>query len=147
MSRLLLSVALIVVANGVSVFAQTTVTSDEKAEIASLWNDIGVAVRLKDRKALERIYSEDFVHVHAVGKIDDRKRRLDVLLSGEATIDSAGTVEIGFRKYGDVVVAVGKVKMPADGGNTVEYAVTRVYARQVGRWRFVSSHASPLAVE
>lgn len=122
-------------------FAQTPVPAADKAAIAGVWNEIAAAVQKKDRKALEQIYVEDFYHVHAVGKIDDRKTRLDALLSGEPTIDTAGQVNLGLRKYGDTVIAVGTISTVEDG-KPVTYAVTRVYARHNGRWVFASSHAS-----
>ena len=124
-----------------AIAAQTPVPPADKAAIAGVWNEIGAAVQKKDRKTLEQIYAEDFYHVHAKGKIDDRKARLDGIFSGEPTIDTAGQINFGLRKYGDTVIAVGTVNVLEDG-KSATYAVTRVYVRQNGRWVFVSSHAS-----
>jgi ketosteroid isomerase-like protein len=106
-----------------------------------VWNEIATAVQKKDRKALEQVYAEDFYHVHAKGKIDDRKNRLDAILSGEPTIDVAVQWDVGLRRYGDTVIAVGTVKS-TESGQPATYAVTRVYVSQNGRWVYASSHAS-----
>lgn len=126
-----------------AVAAQTPVPAADKAAIAGVWNEIAAAVQKKDRKALEQIYAEDFYHVHAKGKIDDRKARLDAILSGEPTIDTAGQMNFGLRKYGDSLIAVGTINVMEDG-KPATYAATRVYVRQNGRWVFASSHASPV---
>ncbi len=145
MSKSLPTVFIVLVGGAMSAFAQPSVTAAERSAIASVWNEIGAAVQAKDRAALEKIYTEDFLHVHAIGKIDDRKIRLDVLLSGEPTIDTAAAVEVGFRKYGDLIVAVGKISMIDKDSKSTLYSVTRVYVKQNGRWRFASSHASLIA--
>ena len=124
----------------------TQASTADKAAIAGVWNEITTAAHKKDRKALEQVFAEDFFHVHAKGKIDDRKARLDAILSGETTIDTSGHAEFGFRKYGDTIVAVGTIKT-TDEGRPITYAVTRVYVRQKDRWVFASSHASPVVPE
>jgi ketosteroid isomerase-like protein len=119
----------------------TQASAADKAAIAGVWNEIATAVQKKDRKALEQVYAEDFYHVHAKGKIDDRKNRLDAILSGEPTIDVAVQWDVGLRRYGDTVIAVGTVKS-TESGQPATYAVTRVYVSQNGRWVYASSHAS-----
>jgi len=146
MSKLLLAAVVSMLLAVAAAGQGTPVSAADKSAIAGVWNDIISAAQKKDRRALEQIFAEDFFHVHAKGKIDDRKARLDAILSGEATIDTAGKVEFGFRQYGDTIVAVGAIKT-TDGGRPVTYAVTRVYVKQKGRWVFASSHASSVMAE
>lgn len=119
----------------------------DRMAIANVWNEIAVAAQKKDRTALERVYAEDFVHIHAKGKIDNRKERLDAILLGGPTIDTGGEVAFGFRKYGDTIVAAGTIKTTSDDGKPITYAVTKIYARQKGRIVYVGSHASPVIPE
>ncbi len=141
MNRLLIFIVFAVALGVSNAFAQSTISSADRTAIAAVWSELAAAVKLKDRVALERI------HVHAVGKIDDRKARLDVLLSGEATIDTAAAIEVGLRKFGDVIVAVGKVSTNGDDGKPVANSVTRIYVQRQGRWRFASSHASAIVTK
>ena len=145
MSRLLMCAAAAVMIFAASSFAQSVPTQAEKMAIAAVWNDIASATAKKDRKALEAIYAADFVHVHAKGIIDDRAGRLDAMLTGEPTIDTATQVDLAFRKYGETIIATGFVTINGDDGKPVKYAVTRVYVKEKGRWVFASSQASPVS--
>ena len=123
--------------------AQTIqVPAADRAALARLSTEITSAVLKKDRVALERIYAEDFVHVHAKGNFDDRKRRLDSILSGEPTVDTPERFDLGLRKYGDTIVAVGTVTVKERDGKSVKYSVTRVYVKVAGQWIYASSHAT-----
>ena len=145
MSKLFILAVLLFLILAADIYGQTgQPNAADKSAIASLWNEIIAAVRKKDRLALEQIYADDFTHVHAQGKIDDRKARIDTLLSGESTIDTGGEIDFGLRKYADTMIAVGTVKITADDGKAAVYAVTKLYVRRKDRWVYASGHASPV---
>jgi len=139
----LVAVVFVVLAVGQSDQASA---SDRKA-VAEIWNQIAVLVQKKDRAGLEKVYAENFVHLHAKGKIDDRKARLDSLLAGGPNIDVGGEVAFGFRKFGETIIAAGTIKTTSDDGKPITYAVTKIYAKQNGRFVYVGSHASPVVAE
>lgn len=120
--------------------------SDRKA-VAEIWSQIAGLVHKKDRAGLEKVYAENFVHLHAKGRIDDRKTRLDSLLAGGPNIDVGGEIAFGFRKYGETIIAAGTIKTTTDDGKPITYAVTKIYAKQNGRLVYVGSHASPVVPE
>jgi hypothetical protein len=143
MIRKIFLASILTLVSMVFVSAQTqAISGAERAAIARLWSDVNAAVQKRDRASLERIYAEDFTHVHASGKIDDRGARLATLLSGEATIDTASEIDFALRKYGETIIAVGMVKVTGGEGKVVTYSVTRVYVRSKGKWRFAASQAS-----
>ena len=147
MNKLMLAAALLAFLAAAAAGQSAQVTQAEKMAIAKVWGDVADAAAKKDRKALEAIYAADFVHVHAKGLIDDRTKRLDAILTGEPTIDTATQIDLAFRKYGDTIIAAGTATVNGDDGKPVTYAVTRVYVKEKGRWVFASSHASPVEVK
>lgn len=126
-----------------SVHAQAEVVSKADSDaINALSAGIKKAIDAKDKKALEQFYSPDFIHVHAIGKFNDRAARIAGLVSGEPTIDSKGVEGFQLRKIGSAVIATGKIATVDDNGDPVVYAVTRVFAKSANKWQLVSSHAS-----
>jgi ketosteroid isomerase-like protein len=127
----------------VEAFGQAeAISKAEKDAINDISIQIKKAIDAKDSKALEQLYSVDFVHIHAIGKINDRSARIAALVSGEPTVDSKGVEGFNLRKFGNAIIATGKIAMINDEGDPVVYSVTRVFARSGNRWLLVSSHAS-----
>lgn len=147
MSRPVLAVVLaIVLGCSLELSAQSNqVSASDRAAVAGLWNEIIAAAQKKDRAALERIYAEDFLHIHAKGIADDRKTRIDALLAGGPTIDTGGEVDLRLRRFGETIIAAGKIKTVTDDGKPVTYAVTKIYGRSKERLLYLGSHASVVA--
>jgi hypothetical protein len=134
----LLTLAVIVTCATSAPFAQ----GDPAADVLALRTRIAQAVKQKDRATLDRLFTEDFTHTHAIGRMDNRVRRLQSLASGEATIDSVTPDEIQVRIYGPdrgTAVAVGQSTVGTDS-----YRWTVVYIKATGGWRVAASHASPV---
>lgn len=143
MIRKVILANILILVSAVLISAQSdAISRAERMAITKLWSDVNAAAQKRDKSSLEQIYVEDFTHVHASGKIDDRNTRIATLLSGEPTIDTASEIDFGLRKYGDTIVAVGTVKMRGSDSRLTAYAVTRIYIRSKGKWRFVASQAS-----
>lgn len=134
---------IICLASFVAVFGQSeTVSKADKDALADLSARIKKAIDAKDGKSLEQLYSVEFIHIHAIGKIDNRSARIAALLLGEPTIDSKSVEGFNLRKYGTTIIATGKVVVTNDSGDPVVYAVTRVFSKTGTKWLLVSSHAS-----
>jgi ketosteroid isomerase-like protein len=115
---------------------------DPAAEILAARARISQAVQQKDRATLERLFTDDFTHTHAIGRMDSRARRMKALASGEATVDSVTADEIQVRFYGpdrSTAVAVGQSTV-----GTARYRWTVVYIKGADGWRAAASHASPM---
>lgn len=114
--------------------------ADPRAEIVALRSRIAAAVTARDRTALDRLFTSDYTHTHAVGRMDDRARRLTTLASGEATVDSVEPDEMVVRFYGGdrgTAIAVGRSTV-----GDFEYRWTVVYIKGSSGWQVAASHAS-----
>jgi len=94
---------------------------------------------------LETLLSDDYVHVHMTGHVDDRAGHLRAI-SGRPRRAERG--ELTVRAYGDLAVITGELTnhMTNAAG---EPAATRAYCHQVAvrsadGWRFVSVQLTPL---
>ena len=106
--------------------------------IVELRERIAAAARQKDRTALDALFTDDFTHTHAVGRLDSKAVRLRALLSGEPTLETVTPEEIAVRFYGtDTAVAVGRSTVGTD-----TYRWTAVYVRRGTSWLAAASHAS-----
>lgn len=116
--------------------AQTSKKSE--TEILNLREKISEAVRKRDRKFLETVFTEDFTHTHAIGKVDDRAKRLDALTAGDVTLESVKADEITIRFYGkNTAIAIGQTTIE----ETV-YRWTIVYVKVQKNWQVAASQAS-----
>lgn len=114
--------------------------------IRALIRELNTAWRQRDRAALERIYADEFVFVHAFGYVDDRAAQIDEMLAAE----SAGIVPVPsfeppahLHVYGDVAV----YRAPGKTGLGTPAWTTTIYARRHGRWQIVQRQATELLPE
>ncbi len=113
------------------------------AEIKALRSKTFEAIEKRDRKTLEEIYAEDFSHTHASGKVDDKKTRLDVFVSGEKTIDTAQAEDLKIKIFGkNTAVATGKSSVKSGDGTIATYRWTVVYAKVGKKWQIAASQAT-----
>lgn len=107
---------------------------DLRAAIAS-------AAARKDAEALRALFTDDFTHTHAVGRVDDKATRLRSLVGADDTIEKVAPSEIAIRFYGDdTAVAIGRTTIGPD-----RFRWTTVYVRRGGRWMAAASHASKVS--
>lgn len=127
--------------------AQASEKKNEKAvaEINSLRRRTVELIQKRDRAALREIYAEDFSHTHASGKVDDKRTRLDVLVSGEKTIDTALAEDVSIKIFGEqTAVATGKSTLTSGDGTATTYRWTIVYAKIGKKWTIAASQATKL---
>ena len=116
-------------------------------EILAVRQTISEAIAKNDRAILADIFDDDFVHTHAVGRVDDKERRLDGLLDGGANLESVAPSEIRIRSFGkNTAVANGRTKIAADDGEII-YQWTAVYVKLKGKWRVAASQATKVSTE
>lgn len=109
-----------------------------ETEILKLRDTITEAVKTRDRKMLETLFTDDFTHTHAIGKVDDKSKRLDALTAGDVTLESVKADEIKIRFYGkNTAVAIGQTTIE----ETI-YRWTIIYIKDKKGWRTAASQAS-----
>jgi len=125
--------------------AQTS--SRVEKEILAVRQTVAEAIAKNDRAVLAAIFADDFVHTHAVGRVDDKERRLDGLLDGGANLESVAPSEIRVRSFGkNTAVANGRTKIAADDGE-ITYQWTAVYVKLRGKWCVAASQATRVSPE
>ena len=84
MFRIALTVTTAVLLTG-SIHAQSAPATDTvKSEIRALMTDLNAALVAKDRTALERIYADEFLFVHALGVTTDKKGQIETAMNSRA---------------------------------------------------------------
>jgi uncharacterized protein (TIGR02246 family) len=121
-----------------------------EAEISQL-DATRVAALLKgDLPALERLYSDDLVYIHAAGRVDSKKQYLAMLAAGNLTYaslryDPPARVVVAGR---DTAVVTGRATIEArsKSGQITKRVLTTttVYVRTPGGWQVVSYQGTPI---
>ena len=100
-----------------------------------------------DATALDRIYAADFIGVGPSGTVRTKPQVILDFTSGDLKFQSITTDDVRVRVYGNTAVETGRSTMIGqDRGKAVpqDNRFTRVWIKQVGRWRLVSNHYSSL---
>lgn len=101
-----------------------------------------------DLDVLERLVSDDVVHVHANGKADDKAAYLE-MVRGQIRFVAAAREHLNVRVYDQVAVATGplrqSIEMTATGQRVdMHIMTTQVWRRHENTWRQVSFQATNL---
>ena len=113
--------------------AQPSRDETVKTEFRALMAELNAARAAHDRAALERIYADEFLFVHALGAPVDRKSQIDSAMNagdGALPVPSFD----GLLVYGDVAVL--RAPVEARFGTTI-------YAKKNGRWQIVQMQGTP----
>jgi ketosteroid isomerase-like protein len=97
--------------------------------------------------ALNRIYADDFIGIGPSGTVRTKPQVISDFTSGDLKFQSITTDDVQVRVYGNTAVETGRSTMIGqDKGKAVprDNRFTRVWIKQVGRWRLVANHYSPL---
>lgn len=112
-----------------------------------LENRISHAVMTKDTAEMNRLFASDYTSIGVSGKIRSRAEVIEAYSSGKLAIATAQTGKITVRQYGDIAIVVGLITVSGKEGSTDisgQYAFTRVYKRDAGKWLAVSFQATPV---
>jgi len=126
--------------------ARNSVDSGATRDVLVVRDKIRTAVAGKNRAALEALYSDDFVHLRDSGRVDVKGDRINLLLSGESTIETAPEESVDVRVYGAttaIATGVSLIRDPQVRRN-VPFRWLTVYIRQGEGWQVAASQASRL---
>ena len=120
---------------------------DLAQEILATREHIRAAAAAKDRAALDALYAEHFNHVRSeTGRTDLKGERIDLLLSGESTIETAPEDELTVEVYGpQAAAAFGVSPIKEASGRMAAFRWLAVYVRDGDRWRLALSQAGRAA--
>jgi len=125
-------------------WAQATGESPLVRDILALRESVRAAVAGKDRATLERLYADNFTHLRETGRADVKGDRITLLLSGEATIETAPEDELDVQVYGPATAAAtGVSPVPnAATGKPARFRWLVIYAKDEGGWKVALSQAN-----
>ncbi|MER7311737.1 MULTISPECIES: YybH family protein [Streptomyces] len=118
-----------------------------RAELLDLEERRRAALVAVDLPALEDMFDESLVHIHAPGLTHSKAQLLEHVATRQAYLDSArGRLRI--RIVGDVAVMTGRLtnrlRSPEGGERVLGGVVTQVVRRcEDGAWRFLSFQMTP----
>jgi ketosteroid isomerase-like protein len=144
---LLSSVALF--ASGQTTTGATDNDKDKQAEqeVRRLSGEEVEAFMHRDPKAMERLWSDDFVVTNPLNRFVTKQQVLGMVQSGFLIITSLER-QIEYAKvYGDTVIVAGSEtalwggKMP-NAGKAEHLRFTAVWMKQAGSWKQVARHAN-----
>jgi uncharacterized protein (TIGR02246 family) len=128
--------------------AHTTTTDNRsEEEILRLSTQEVDAFLHRDQKAMQRLWSDDFVVTNPLNKFVNKQQVLEMMESGFLRITSYDRHTEYLRFYGDTAIAAGSEtvvwggKMP-NAGKTEHLRFTAVWMKQDGRWQEVARHAN-----
>jgi ketosteroid isomerase-like protein len=112
-----------------------------------LENRISLAVMTRDMTEMGSLLASDYTSVGVSGHIRSRAEVLQAYSSGRLVMSAAQTGKMTVRQYGDIAIVVGLITVSGKDGSTDisgQYAFTRVYKRDSGKWIAVSFQATPV---
>lgn len=119
--------------------------ADARKELEELELARCTAISAGDVDALEAMLSDDYVHVHMNGRLDDRAGHLHAVSSRPRQTTRG---ELTIRLWGDAAVLTGeltnRMKTRDDGIRETHAFCHQVAVRSDGAWRFVSVQLTPL---
>ena len=99
-----------------------------------------------DLAGLDFRLAEDLSYCHSNGKCESKSEYLASLRSGSTKYQKMQLISARVRRYGDIAILNGQVRVDAEMAGTqlkdVQLAYTDVYRRERGRWRLIAWHSS-----
>ncbi|NMM04298.1 nuclear transport factor 2 family protein [Paraburkholderia sp. RP-4-7] len=99
-----------------------------------------------DIDSLQKLVSDDVVHVHANGKTDDRHAYL-AMVDGQIRFLEANREALDVRVYGDTAIATGRLDQVIEIKQTAQridmhVMTTQVWVQRGGAWQQVTFQAT-----
>jgi ketosteroid isomerase-like protein len=144
--------ALITAAGTSTVFTETShpptsKVSPAETEVRRANSEEVDAFLRNDPKAMERLWSEDFVVTNPLNKFVTKQQVLGTVHAGVLVITSLDRQIEYLRVYGDTVIVAGNEtvvwggKMP-NAGKTEHLRFTGIWMKRRGHWQEVARHAN-----
>jgi len=114
-------------------------------QIAALESSLETASKKNDADYFERMLAADFVHVGPSGETITRDEMIADVKSGAIKYDILDRGEIKIRLVGDTAIVTERDLMKGMFRNhffSGRYQVMRIWARENGQWRIITSQAT-----
>ena len=131
----------------VTLFAQTLRAASAQNdrtehEVATVAHSLSVAEGNNDLRALQRLWTDDYIEVSSLGRVEPRAAALERRRTAQVSFDAVEEKELKATIYGDVATTHEllhvKGHVPGYTLDTDERAL-RVFLRRDGRWRCVTA--------
>lgn len=125
----------------------TEATGELREAILAVEGRRQAALIAKDLDALDDLFDESLVHVHAPGEVHTKALLLEHVATRGVYLEISRE-DLGVRVIGDVAIVTGSItnrmKAPGGGERTLSGVVTQVLRRtDDGAWKFVSFQMTP----
>lgn len=122
-----------------------------EAEVLAVENRRQDALIAGDVDALDEIFDDSLIHIHAPGLVHTKPLLLEHVAARRAYLEITRQ-DLLVRIFGDTAVITGgivnRMRAPQGGERTVDGVVTQVLRRGAdGQWRFVSFQMTPYGEE
>jgi len=97
-----------------------------------------------DLAAIDRLYASDFLSTNADGKVVDKQGWLELLKSGQFSVEKITTDDFKVRRYGFAAVITGRSTYFKDRQRIWEVRHTQVWVERNSQWQLVSWHGTRL---
>jgi ketosteroid isomerase-like protein len=120
---------------------------DARAEVLAVEKRRQDALIATDLAALEELFDESLLHIHAPGLLHTKSMLLEHVATRQAYLEITRQ-DLSVRVFGDTAILVGgivnRMRAPQGGERTIDGIVTQVLHRGAdGKWRFVSFQMTP----
>ena len=127
--------------------ANTAVSVNHEADVKKLMADLATVLQNNDADAAARYYSDDYHLVTPSGEVEDKAARIADMKSGATRFETFAYDDINVRSYGDIAVAVSRVKTKGKirgQQQDREMRATLVLRKLPEGWKVVSGQATPI---
>ena len=94
-------------------------------------------IMARDGAAMDKLFDEDYHHVHSSGSVNDKATYIDRLVTGKSTYKSFVYNNVKVRVYGDCAIATGDVLIDSTN-SLLDLRYTNVWVKRDGSWRSAS---------
>ncbi len=120
--------------------AQVNRPGESQAEQAVLATDreLDRAWNIKDRKALDELWTDDYLFIGWTGEIMNKRERLAAIQSGAFQVQSVESDEVKVRVFKDVAFLTDRERIRTNQGE-VTVRSTRAFIFREGRWQLITA--------
>jgi hypothetical protein len=118
-------------------FAEAANKAKVEQELIKLNQEMAAAEVRGDIPALERLFTDDYTHSHAVGVLEKRADFLDDIKAGRRKYSALDLSEVEVRAYTASAIITGHVHIKNLTGDTQNLFLD-VWVLQQGKWRMAA---------
>jgi ketosteroid isomerase-like protein len=111
-------------------------------QIARMTEEVVAAEVREDIAALDRFFTENYTHTHAVGKVESKAEFIGAFRPGTHKYKSADISQIQVRFFGTSAIVSGHERIGVVDGDH-HYLFSAFWIQEQGKWRMAAWVASP----